>query len=60
MFAIALSGNLEILKNLRVDGGMWDPKIITAAAAYSGNFEMLNFLLAEGCPWSEKVTFFLL
>jgi hypothetical protein len=60
MFAVALSGNLEILKNLLADGGMWDPMMITAAAAYSGNLEMLNFLLAEGCPWSEKVTFFLL
>ena len=49
----AKSGDLDLVKKLRGDGGAWD-ETTCAAATEVGHLEVLQWLRAEGCPWDWR------
>ena len=49
----AKSGDLDLVKKLRGDGGAWE-ETTCAAATEGGHLEVLQWLRAEGCPWDWR------
>jgi hypothetical protein len=51
--AIAMEGNLEMLKWAREHGCPWSASTFTHAAA-SGNLELVEWCKENGCPWNAS------
>jgi len=54
--AAAMSGHLEALQWLRVNGCPWDEETCIWAA-YGGHLEVLQWAHANGCPRNEDTCF---
>ena len=52
--AAAKSGDLDLVKKLRGDGGVRGDETTCAAAAEGGHLKVLKWLRAEGCPWDWR------
>jgi hypothetical protein len=50
----AQSGDLELLKWLRLQGCQWNTRVCTDAASH-GHLKLLKWARENGCPWDNKV-----